>query len=134
MTRTRRTCSIAGTGAHAEASAAYLTELAPTATATAGHLDRLADAELAELVERVRLPDGTRAPACWSHLSREEKHAITAARDATIADRACPTCRAAAGKPCTEEGQPTTIHTRRLLNPVDVLAVTADRDRDHQLV
>ena len=89
-----------------------LAELAPTASVTTTYLERLADAELTELVEpgcdttnksgtpcsaaRVRLPDGTRAPACWSHLSSAGG------------------ARAAAGKPCTEEGQPTTQSGGRL--------------------
>jgi hypothetical protein len=107
-----------------------LAHLAPAAAATTTYLDGYRDAALAQKVQtrcglantyglacvgwRVRLPDGSRARACWPHLSEDEKAAVTAARDAIIANRHCPTCHAGAGQPCTEDGTPTSIHNKRL--------------------
>lgn len=65
---------------------------------------------------RVRLGDGTRARACWNHLTDPERAEIRAERDAAVTRAACPACRMPIGQPCRDEaGRPTQIHNRRLL-------------------
>lgn len=65
-------------------------------------------------LSRVNRGDGTRAAACWAHLTAEQKKEITAERNSAIAAHGCTECGAAAGDRCAEEGRPTTIHQRRL--------------------
>jgi len=100
-----------------------LAELARPGQPSVTYVQGRADAELADATERscphgdaairVRRADGTRARACWAHLTKEEKAEITAERNAALANP-CPYCRAAEGKPCVEDGTKTTIHSARL--------------------
>lgn len=103
-----------------------------SALATTSYLQRLGDTKLTESMDptcpqerdgrpctlsRVNRADGTRAAACWAHLTAEQKKEITAERNSAMAARGCTECGAAAGDRCVEEGRPTTIHQRRL-NPL----------------
>jgi hypothetical protein len=63
---------------------------------------------------RVNRADGTRAAACWPHLTPEQKRQITAERNEAIAANACTECGAAAGEKCVQDGRPASIHPRRL--------------------
>lgn len=100
-----------------------------TAQATTSYRQQLRDGQLAESMdptcphacygqpctnERVNRADGTRAAACWPHLTPEQKQEITAERDKAIAANACSECGAAAGEKCVRNGKSTSIHQRRL--------------------
>ena len=100
-----------------------------SAMATTLYRQRLSDTKLTESLDptcpqardgrpctlsRVNRADGTRAAACWAHLTPEQKKEITAERTRATAANACTECGAAAGDRCVEEGRPTTIHQRRL--------------------
>lgn len=100
-----------------------------SAMATTSYRQRLSDTRLTESMDptcpqqrdgkpctlsRVNRADGTRAAACWAHLTAEQKKEITAERNRAMAANACTECGAAAGDRCVDEGRPTTIHQRRL--------------------
>lgn len=100
-----------------------------SAMATTSYRQRLSDTKLTESMDptcpqerdgrpctlsRVNRADGTRAAACWAHLTAEQKEEITAERNTAMAARRCTECGAAAGERCVQEGRPTTIHQRRL--------------------
>ena len=100
-----------------------------TARATTSYRPRLRDGQLAESMdpacphtrygqpctsERVNRADGTRAAACWPHLTPEQKQEINVERAKAIAANACSECGAATGDKCVRNGRPTSIHQRRL--------------------
>jgi hypothetical protein len=100
-----------------------------SAMATMTYRQRLSDTKLTESMDptcpqerdgrpctlsRVNRADGTRAAACWAHLTAEQKKEIKAERNRAMAANACTDCGAAAGDRCVEEGRPVTIHQRRL--------------------
>lgn len=108
-----------------------LAQLAARAEHTTTYLERLADTDTTQATSRqcpettatggpcggvrVRTGDGTRARACWNHLTTEEKARIKVERDTAVTARSCPSCRAAAGQACIDhDGRPTTIHGPRL--------------------
>jgi len=101
-----------------------------SALATTSYRQRLSDTKLTASMDptcpqerdgrpctlsRVNRADGTRAAACWAHLTAEQKKEITAERNKAIAARGCTECGVAAGERRVEEGRPTTIHQRRLI-------------------
>lgn len=103
-----------------------------TARATTSYRRRLRDGQLAESMdptcphtrygqpctsERVNRADGTRAAACWPHLTPEQKQEISVERDKAITANACSECGAAAGEKCVRNGKPASIHQRRLHAP-----------------
>jgi len=101
-----------------------------TAEATTTYRQRLSDRALTEAMDptcpkladgrpcgtqRVRRADGTRAAACWPHLTAAQKQEITAERQTATAAHDCTQCGAPAGQRCVDDrGQRTTIHHRRL--------------------
>jgi hypothetical protein len=100
-----------------------------TAGATTSYRARLSDTQLTESMDpacpetrdgypcsgmRVNLADGTRAAACWPHLTAEQKREIDGERNRAIAANACAECGVAAGEKCVQDGRTTTIHQRRL--------------------
>ncbi|MGK5112788.1 hypothetical protein [Geodermatophilus sp. CPCC 205506] len=100
-----------------------------TARATTSYRARLSDTRLTESMDpacpkimdgrpcsgtRVNRADGTRAAACWPHLTAEQKSEINAERKKAIAANACAECGVAAGEKCIQDGRTTTVHQRRL--------------------
>lgn len=57
----------------------------------------------------VTWPGRTRGPACWRHLTPEEREELTKLYDLAVENRPCEACQSSPGEPCDENAEPKNI-------------------------